>query len=133
MPTAEQIRLGMIAGARSGDKGSSANVGVVARSPAAYAFLVEHLSAEQVREYFAPLGPTGVVRYELPNLHALNFILEGVLAGGGSRSLRTDAQGKALGQALLEMTLKVPPERLKELLAGAARPGDGPEQGPHAV
>jgi hypothetical protein len=129
MPTAEHIRLGMIAGARSGDKGSSANVGVVARSPAAYAFLVEHLSAERVREYFAPLGLKGVVRYELPNLHALNFILEGALAGGGSRSLRTDAQGKALGQALLEMTLEVAPGRMRELLAGASRRAEGPERG----
>lgn len=104
----ERIRLGMIAGARSGDKGSSANVGVLARSPDAYEFLKEYLSTERVGHYFASLGPRSVTRYELPNLHSLNFVLEDVLAGGGSRSLRTDSQGKALGQALLEMMIDVP-------------------------
>lgn len=99
------LRLGDIAHARSGDKGSSANVGVIAYTPKGYAFLQQTLTEERVAEYFKPLGPTKVTRYELPNLGALNFVLEGVLAGGGSRSLRVDAQGKALGQAILEMML----------------------------
>lgn len=112
----EHIRLGMIAGARSGDKGSSANIGVLARSPAAYDFLKEILTVEQISAYFASLGPRNVTRYELPNLYALNFILEGVLAGGGSRSLRTDSQGKALGQALLEMMIDVPSSWMPRLV-----------------
>jgi hypothetical protein len=107
MPTTtpQTIRLGDLAHARSGDKGSSANVGVIAYTPAGYAFLKGTLTEERVAEYFKPLGPTKVTRYELSNLEAFNFLLEGVLAGGGSRSLRVDAQGKALGQAILEMNL----------------------------
>ena len=102
------VFLREIAVARSGDKGGGANVGVVARTPAAYKLLCDRLTAGVVQTYFQPLGVGTVVRYELPNLEALNFILPGVLAGGGSRSLRIDAQGKALGQALLEMQIEVP-------------------------
>ena len=102
------IRLGEIADARSGDKGAGANVGVIARTPAGYDVLRRHLTAEAVETFFRPLGVGRVVRYELPNLGALNFVLPGVLAGGGSVNLRADAQGKALGQALLEMELDVP-------------------------
>src|SRR5258708_2794371 len=98
-------RLGQIAYARSGDKGSSANVGVIAFTPAGYEALRNALTAERVEAYFKPLGVGRVVRFELPNLGALNFLLPSVLAGGGSRSLRVDAQGKALGQALLELEL----------------------------
>lgn len=94
-----------IAYARSGDKGSSSNIGVIAYTQESYEFLVNYLTAEKVNTYFAPLGVTSTIRYELPNLLALNFVLKDVLAGGGSRSLRIDAQGKALGQALLEMEL----------------------------
>src|SRR3982751_3273566 len=104
-----QVRLGQIARSRSGDKGSSANVGVIARSDAAFAFLRDALTAQRVETFFKPLGVGAVVRYELPNLLAFNFVLPGVLGeGGGSLSLRTDAQGKALGQALLEMLIDVP-------------------------
>ena len=99
------IRLGDIAHARSGDKGSSANVGVIAYTPAGFTFLRTALTEALVADYFKPLGPTEVKRYELPNFEAFNFLLTGVLAGGGSRSLRVDAQGKALGQAILEMEL----------------------------
>ncbi len=99
-----------IAYARSGDKGSSANIGVIAYTPTNYEFLKNNLSADKVEAYFKPLGVGKVIRYELPNLGALNFILPNALAGGGSRSLRIDAQGKALGQALLEMQLNVPDE-----------------------
>lgn len=97
------IYLRDIARARSGDKGRGANIGVLANSAADYAFLCEHLTAGCVRDFFAALDPGDVVRYELPNLHALNFVLPTILGEGGSRSLRIDAQGKALGQALLEM------------------------------
>jgi len=105
--TKGQIRLGEIAYARSGDKGSSANVGVIARTPEGFAFLRSCLSASRVENFFKPLGVGKVTRYELPNLGALNFLLPGVLAGGASRSLRTDAQGKTLGQAILEMKLTI--------------------------
>ena len=98
-----------IAFARSGDKGNSANVAVFGRSSAAYAWLREHLTAEIVQLHFAPLGVGRVVRYDVPNLEALNFVLPHVLGGGGSRSLRIDAQGKTLGMSLLELRLHIPP------------------------
>lgn len=98
-------RLGSFAHARSGDKGTGANIGVLAHSRASYDILRKHLTAAKVAAYFAPMDPGKVVRYELPNLFALNFVLPNVLAGGGSRSLRIDAQGKALGQVLLEMEI----------------------------
>jgi hypothetical protein len=101
----QQILLREIAYARSGDKGCHANIGVIAYTAAGYAFLQKELSADRVQAYFQPLGVISTLRYELPNLLAFNFVLKGVLGEGGSRSLRTDAQGKALGQILLEMTL----------------------------
>lgn len=94
-----------IAYARSGDKGSHVNIGVIALEPKDYAFLCTFLTEERVKEYFALLHPQKVVRYELPNLHALNFLLYDVLNGGASLNLHVDAQGKALGQALLQMRL----------------------------
>ena len=95
-----------IANARSGDKGRGANIGVLAHSDADFAYLRDHLTAERVQTYFSAMNPGDVVRYELPNLNALNFVLPTILDGGGSRSLRIDAQGKALGQVLLEMELE---------------------------
>lgn len=106
------IRLGEIAHARSGDKGSGANVGVIAYTPAGYELLRNLLSADRVEEFFRPMGVGKVTRYEIPNLGALNFLLPHILAGGGSRSLRTDAQGKTLGQALLELPIEIPEDRL---------------------
>src|SRR3954470_22965948 len=103
------IPLRQIAFARSGDKGNSANVAVFGRTPAAYAWLRDHLTAENVEDYFRPLGVGKVVRYEVSNLEALNFVLPDILAGGGSRSLRIDAQGKTLGMALLELQIDAPP------------------------
>jgi hypothetical protein len=100
--------LRLIAFARSGDKGDAANVAVFGRSTDAYHWLRDHLSAAAVEEYFRPLGVGKVVRYDVPNLEALNFVLPQVLAGGGSRSLRIDSQGKTLGMALLEMKVEVP-------------------------
>jgi hypothetical protein len=108
----KQITLREIAHARSGDKGSGANVGVIAYTQAGFEFLRESLTAVKVQAYVAPLGVGTVVRYELPNLGALNFVLPGVLAGGGSRSLRIDAQGKALGEAILELQLDIPDDVL---------------------
>lgn len=103
-----RVHLFDIAHARSGDKGSAANVGVIARSAAAYEFLRGALTADAVARFFEPLAGGRAIRYELPNLLAFNFVLPGALAPGGSLSLRTDAQGKALAQALLEMPLDVP-------------------------
>ncbi|MFI5357450.1 MAG: hypothetical protein ACHQ4G_08960 [Opitutales bacterium] len=103
---ATTILLREIAHARSGDKGNSANVAVFARTPAAYVWLRDHLTAAAIETYFKPLGVGAVIRYEVPNLEALNFILPDILAGGGSRSLRIDAQGKTLGMALLEMPVE---------------------------
>lgn len=101
------IVLQDIAYARSGDKGASANVGLLAYSEAGYDFLKEHMTAERVEAFFKPLGVRAVKRFELPNLMAFNFLLVDILAGGGSRSVRIDAQGKSLGQALLQMPLEI--------------------------
>ncbi len=101
------IALYDIAHARSGDKGSSSNIGIIAYTPDGYSFLEKELKAERVEVYFKALGVGVVKRFELPNLGAFNFLLPEILAGGGSRSLRVDAQGKALGQALLEMRLEI--------------------------
>lgn len=94
-----------IAYARSGDKGSHANIGVIAYDAQGYEYLVNHLTSDIVQDYFKSLGVAKTIRYELPNLYALNFVLIDALAGGGSRSLRVDAQGKVLGQALLEIEI----------------------------
>jgi hypothetical protein len=110
------IALREIAFARSGDKGNSANVAVFGRSPESYAWLRDHLTASVVEAYFRPLGVGTVVRYDVPNLDALNFILPNVLGGGGSRSLRIDAQGKTLGMALLEMPIAAPPHLISRVL-----------------
>jgi hypothetical protein len=104
----EQIPLSDFAHGRSGDKGNHANVAVLAYTPAGYDWLRVHLGAERVADYFRPLKPSRVVRYEAPNLLALNFVLDNVLAGGASRSLRTDTQGKTLALALLQMKIDRP-------------------------
>jgi hypothetical protein len=102
------IPLREIAFARSGDKGNSANIAVFGRTPTNYSWLRKHLTAAIVEEYFRPLGVGTVTRYDVPNLEALNFVLPNILGGGGSRSLRIDAQGKTLGAALLEMKVEAP-------------------------
>lgn len=99
------IRLGDIAHARSGDKGNRSNIGVVARDADAYAWLVPRLTGSAVADFLAPLGIGKVERFLLPRLHAFNFVIDHALAGGASRSLRLDTQGKALGTILLEMPL----------------------------
>ncbi|WP_435005556.1 AtuA-related protein [Tundrisphaera lichenicola] len=106
-PRTEPIRLGEIARARSGDKGTSANIGIIVESRAAYDLLVGQLTPERVAEYFEPMGVIGIDRYELPNLRALNFVLRGILG----RGTRVDSQGKALGQAILEMPIMLPEGR----------------------
>lgn len=103
------IRLADIAHARSGDKGNHANIGVIAYTDAGYEYLGKVLTESRVAEYFLPLRPKQVQRYSLPGVRAYNFMLSDVLAGGASRSLRIDSQGKTLGIAILEMTLPAPP------------------------
>jgi len=112
------VTLDRIATARSGDKGEGSNVGVMARSDMAYSFLKEVLTAERVREHFRAINRGPVTRYAADNLRALNFILSDSLGGGGSASLRTDAQGKTHGLALLRMELDVPEEVLEATTPG---------------
>jgi len=103
-----RVRLLDIAHARSGDKGDTANVGVIALRPEWYAVLQRHLTRDRVAAHFAGVIEGGVDRYELPNLGALNFLLHGALDGGGTLSLKTDAQGKVYSTALLRMLITVP-------------------------
>jgi hypothetical protein len=103
-----RVRLLELAHARSGDKGDTANVGVIARRPEFYPILVRELTVERVAAHFAGMLTGGVERFELPNLGALNFLLHGALGGGGTVSLKTDAQGKTLSTALLRMEVEVP-------------------------
>ena len=99
------VRLGDLAHARSGDKGNSANIGVVANDDASFQWLRTHLTEAAVAAYLDPLQIGRVRQYELPYLRAFNFVIEKALAGGASRSLRLDTQGKSLGMALLELRL----------------------------
>jgi hypothetical protein len=103
-----KVRLLELAHARSGDKGDTANVGVIARRPEVYPLLARELTTERVARHFAGMITGPVERFELPNLHALNFLLHGALGGGGTLSLKTDAQGKTLSTALLRLELEVP-------------------------
>jgi len=102
-----RVRLVDIAHARSGDKGDTANVGVIALRPEWYPLLARELTRDRVVAHFAGIITGGVDRFELPNLNALNFLLHGALDGGGTLSLKTDAQGKVYSTALLRMTLDV--------------------------
>ena len=103
-----RIRLEEMAHARSGDKGDGSNVGVIAYTEAGYQILLRELTAERVRDHFSSICKGSVDRFEVPNLKALNFILHDSLGGGGSESVKTDAQGKTHGQALLRMELDLP-------------------------
>ncbi|MGE5314260.1 MAG: hypothetical protein ACM3Q4_06175 [Acidobacteriota bacterium] len=101
------IQLIQIAHARSGDKGDTANIGVIARSMRFYPILEKYLTAERVREYFKGICQGDVERFELPNLGALNFLLHASLGGGGTTSLKNDAQGKTLASVMLRMRLTI--------------------------
>jgi hypothetical protein len=103
-----KIPLSKLAYARSGDKGDGSNVGVVAYTPEAYEIIKEKLTPARVKEHFQEICFGKVERYEAPNLLALNFILHDSLGGGGSESLKTDAQGKTHGLGMLYMELEVP-------------------------
>ena len=104
---ATRLQLRYLAHARSGDKGDTANVGLIAFAPALYPLLAAQVTAQRVARHFKGMV-SGVERFELPNLNALNFLLHGALDGGGTLSLKTDAQGKVFSTALLRMELEVP-------------------------
>lgn len=108
-----RIRLDEIAHARSGDKGDASNVGLIAASPEVYEVLRREVTAERVKEHFREVCRGAVERFELPNILALNFILHDSLGGGGTESLKNDAQGKTHAQGLLEMEVEVPEELAK--------------------
>lgn len=103
-----KVPLARIAHARSGDKGDVSNIGIIAYKEQDYAILVREVTAERVKAHFGEFVKGKVERYELPNLWALNFLMHEALDGGGTLSLRADAQGKTLGAALLRMEIEVP-------------------------
>jgi hypothetical protein len=103
-----KVQLVHLAHARSGDKGDTANVGVIAYDPEHYPLLRDALTVERVQAHFGPLVAGAVERFELPKLGALNFLLHGALGGGGTVSLMTDAQGKVFSTAILRMEIEVP-------------------------
>ena len=102
-----KIPLARIAHARSGDKGDTANIGVIAYNERDYHILAREVTAARVRKHFGDYVQGDVIRYELPNLGALNFLLHEALGGGGTLSLRVDPQGKTYGAALLGMDIEV--------------------------
>jgi hypothetical protein len=110
-----KVRLLDIAHARSGDKGDTANVGVIALQPEWYPVLDRYVTRDRVAEHFRGVINGGVDRFELPNLGALNFLLHGALDGGGTLSLKTDAQGKVYSTALLRMVIDLPDAEAKSL------------------
>lgn len=110
MPTVKLLKL---AHGRSGDKGNGSNVGIIARHPDIYPFLEKNLTPERVKEHMKHVCKGEVERYELPNIGALNFILNESLGGGGTVSLKLDAQGKTHASQVLRMDIDVPEELLK--------------------
>lgn len=103
-----KMQLRQICHARSGDKGDTANVGLIALKEEYYPLIRDLVTVERVKKHFEGIALGPVERYELPNLWALNFLLHNALGGGGTRSLKNDAQGKTLGAALLRMEVNVP-------------------------
>jgi hypothetical protein len=101
-----RLQLRYLAHARSGDKGDTANVGLIALEPEYFPILLREVTADRVARHFKGMV-SGVERFELPNLNALNFLLHGALDGGGTISLKTDAQGKVYSTALLRMEIPV--------------------------
>ncbi|HET9531268.1 MAG TPA: hypothetical protein VFQ92_13000 [Blastocatellia bacterium] len=113
-----KIKLVHLAHARSGDKGDTANVGIIAYKPEYYPILVEKVTAERVKEHFRGIAFGDVERFEIPNLGALNFLLHKSLDGGGTLSLKTDAQGKTYSTALLRMEIEVDDRTAQDALSG---------------
>jgi hypothetical protein len=120
-PTTSQVQLRYLAHARSGDKGDTANVGLIALEPEFYPLLVKGVTVARVARHFKGMV-SGVERFELPNLSALNFLLHGALDGGGTLSLKTDAQGKVYSTALLRMSIPVPTPIARRIMFRATAP-----------
>ena len=120
MPAVQLLEL---AHARSGDKGDTANVGLIAYDPVDYPLIVQRVTAERVKQHFGSLVKGDVERFELDNLCAVNFLLHGALDGGGTVSLMTDAQGKVFSTALLRMEIEVPEEVAKRVRGRGRHPG----------
>lgn len=110
-----KIELLKLAHARSGDKGDTANVGVIALKDEIYPILVREITAQKVKEHFGEMVKGEVERFELPNLKSLNFLLHESLGGGGTLSLMTDAQGKTFSTALLRMKVELSDEEINSL------------------
>ncbi len=113
-----KIRLERAAHCRSGDKGNTSNISVIAYSPELYPFLKEQLTAERFRQFYAGVVAGKVTRYEVDGLHSLNFVAEGALGGGVSRSLCLDNYGKSLSSRILAFELDIP-DRMTPLLRGS--------------
>jgi hypothetical protein len=110
-----KVKLVEIAHARSGDKGDTGNVGVIARKQEYYPILEQYLTVARVKKHFRGITLGKVERFEIPNLWALNFLLHESLGGGGTKSLKNDAQGKTLSSAMLRMELEIPnPTKVKK-------------------
>jgi hypothetical protein len=109
----KKVRLEEVAHARSGDKGDASNVGLIARNPELFEVIREKVTPERVKQHFREICRGKVERFEMPNLLALNFILHDSLGGGGTESLKIDAQGKTHAQGLLQMEIEVPEELLR--------------------
>jgi hypothetical protein len=120
-PTTTQVQLRYLAHARSGDKGDTANVGLIALEREFYPLLVKGVTVARVARHFKGMV-SGVERFELPNLSALNFLLHGALDGGGTLSLKTDAQGKVYSTALLRMSIPVPTPIARRIMSRATAP-----------
>jgi hypothetical protein len=114
--------LSLIAHGRSGDKGNHANVAILASSIASFEWLKMHLTTDVVEKYFAPLGTSLVERFEAANVLGLNFVLYDALAGGASKSLRTDTQGKTYATALLMMEMAIPDEVVQGVESNRLKP-----------
>ena len=116
-----KIELTKLAHARSGDKGDTANVGVIALKDEYYPLLVREVTEEKVKEHFGAMVKGAVERFELPNLNALNFLLHESLGGGGTLSLMTDAQGKTFSTALLRLKIEVGEDEARDLNISAEK------------
>ena len=104
----KEVALARIAHGRSGDKGDTVNCGIIARRPEYYPLIAEQVTAERVRQHFGDFCKGTVRRYDLPKIHAFNFVLTNSLGGGGTTSLRIDPQGKTYAAALMRMKIRIP-------------------------
>ena len=116
--------LSELAHARSGDKGDINNIGVIAYEPHYYPLIRQWLTPERIKAHFGSIVKGAVTRYELPNVHALNFVLEGALGGGVTRSLSIDPHGKSYSALILTIPVEVPPDLAQELIQRGRQPID---------